>query len=109
MRNNLRCLESKGRETNSHAIFNSQLPFGKYAYIKKILQGVWTKFRKALLADTNELKVWQKVDRQGNNYWYAYDPRTGKSFASGSEADLYIWIEQVSRYYNYVRTDFSNW
>ncbi|MBD2449364.1 hypothetical protein H6G76_19800 [Nostoc sp. FACHB-152] len=78
-------------------------------YIKKILLDIWKKLRQALLADPNELKVWKKVDRQGNKYWCAYDPKTDKSFASGSEAELRIWIEQVSRSYNYVRTGFSNW
>jgi hypothetical protein len=109
MRNDVKCLESKGIETNHNSILNKQLKSGKYTYIKKILQAGWQKILKVLLADPTELKVWQKVDRQGNNYWCAYDPKTGKSYSSGSEADLYIWIEQVSKSYNYARTDFSNW
>lgn len=109
MKNHLRCLESKDIETNCNPIFNQKLPVRKYAYIQTILQDIWTKLQQALLVDPNELKVWKKVDRQGNNYWVAYDPKTEKSFASGSEADVCLWIEQISKSYNYGRTDFSNW
>nr|WP_085952854.1 hypothetical protein [Calothrix sp. PCC 7507] len=60
--------------------------------------GFWKNLLNNLLADPHELQVWQKVDRQGNTYWRAYDPITGKSFASGSEADVCMWIEQLYRY-----------
>ncbi|MBE9004918.1 hypothetical protein IQ259_07680 [Fortiea sp. LEGE XX443] len=77
---------------------NNQLTLSKYSDIKKKLQDVWQKIIKTLLADPTELQVWQKVDRHGNKYWYAYDPKTQKSFSSGSEADINIWIEQIYRY-----------
>jgi hypothetical protein len=105
----MRCLESKDIDTNCNSTLNSKLIVGNSTYIKQILVDIWTKFRQALLADPNELKVWEKVDRQGNKYWCVYDPKTDKSFYSGSEAEIYIWIEQVSRSSNYVRTCFSNW
>ncbi|MCC5639350.1 hypothetical protein LC593_26710 [Nostoc sp. CHAB 5844] len=109
MRNDINCLEPKGRETNCHSVLNSQLTLSKYSYIKKKLQEFWQKISKTLLADSNELQVWQKEDRQGNKYWCAYDPQTSKSFSSASEADIYMWIEQRYRYKNHVGIDFSNW
>jgi hypothetical protein len=47
------------------------------------------------LTSTDELKVWEKCDRNGNTYWEAYDPMTGKHFYSGSEADMIAWMEQL--------------
>ena len=44
-----------------------------------------------------ELRVWHETDRQGNTWWYAYDPLTRRSTRQASEDDLRIWIEQ--RYY----------
>ena len=44
---------------------------------------------------SNEPRVWQRVDRLGNVYWQAYDPVTGRSTASASEAELRAWIEQL--------------
>ncbi|MEH2179081.1 hypothetical protein [Nostoc sp.] len=58
---------------------------------------IWANFVKKLLAP-HELQVWRKVDRHGNIYWQAYDPVTGKSFSSGSETDMSMWIEQLYRY-----------
>jgi len=109
MRNDINCLQSKDRETNCNSVLNSQLTLSKYSYIKKKLQEFWQKISKTLLADSSELQVWQKVDRQGNQYWCAYDPQTGNSFSSGSEADIYMWIEQRHRYSNNVGIGFSDW
>ncbi|WP_242063184.1 hypothetical protein [Nostoc sp. FACHB-892] len=64
----------------------------------EFLHSIWKIFVKKLLLDSNELQVWQKVDRYGNTYWQAYDPATGKSFSSGSQADVCMWIEQLYRY-----------
>ncbi|MFN6464977.1 MAG: hypothetical protein RMZ41_024595 [Nostoc sp. DedVER02] len=64
----------------------------------KSLDSIWENFVKILLADPQELKVWQKVDRYGNIYWQAYDPATRKTFSSGSQADVCMWIEQLYRY-----------
>ncbi|MBN3960277.1 MAG: hypothetical protein HWQ39_15885 [Nostoc sp. NMS8] len=64
----------------------------------KSLNIIWENFVKRLLADPNELQVWQKVDRQDNIYWQAYEPVTTKSFSSGSQTDIYMWIEQLYRY-----------
>lgn len=49
------------------------------------------------IANSNDLKVWQVSDRQGNTYWRTYDPGTGCSGSFGSEEEVISWIEQ--RYY----------
>ncbi|WP_339378142.1 hypothetical protein [Calothrix sp. NIES-2100] len=67
------------------------------ASIGQALHGLWDNTVKTLLADPQELQVIQKVDRHGNIYWQAYDPVTGKSYASGSEVDVTMWIEQLYR------------
>lgn len=53
----------------------------------------------SILSRETELQVWQTCDRQGNTWWHAYDPATGKSIRLPDEAEMRIWIEQ--RYYRY--------
>ena len=50
------------------------------------------------LTRSHELQVWRKIDRNGNAYWQAFDPKTRKSTSLNSEAEMRIWIEQ--RYYH---------
>lgn len=42
-----------------------------------------------------ELQIWQKNDRNGNVYWYAHDPITGRIVCKYSENDMRIWIEKL--------------
>jgi hypothetical protein len=90
MQDDIACLQSQGRESLNNIIF-------RHNYGRKILHNIWQKFLKIIILDPQEIQVQQKVDRYGNKYWYVYDPVTGKSFASGSEADISMWIEQVYR------------
>ena len=90
MHNDLNCLQSKGRETPNSRLFGHN-----YRWV--ILDNFWQKLVKIILVNSQEVEVRQKIDRYGNQYWYAYDPVTGKSFASGSEADISMWLEQLHR------------
>ncbi|WP_026735099.1 hypothetical protein [Fischerella sp. PCC 9605] len=90
MNNNCMCLQSDDTELEQK--------FGddNTSALQKFLRGIWQKIVNAVLT-SQELKVWQKVDSYGHNYWEAYDPATGKSFTSGSESDMLAWIEQLYR------------
>ncbi|WP_223280043.1 hypothetical protein [Nostoc sp. PA-18-2419] len=92
MNNSIKCLQLK--KINSSTLFPKKVNSNFW----ESLHSIWKKFLNQLLADPKELQVTQKVDRHGNIYWQAYDPVTGKSFASGSEVDVSIWIEQLYRY-----------
>ncbi len=94
MKDDIRCLQSKDIEISCNSNFNQKInrSFGES------LHYIWEKIVKTLLVDSQELQVLQKVDRQGNIYWQAYDPVTGKSFSSGSKVDISMWIEQLYRY-----------
>lgn len=46
------------------------------------------------LSTPPELRVWQRRDRAGRIIWKAYDPRSGQSTSSASEAEMRLWIEQ---------------
>ncbi|MEH2079935.1 MAG: hypothetical protein V7K89_07935 [Nostoc sp.] len=94
MNNDIRCLSTEDIEINCSPSFQKKfnLNFWKSLYM------IWENFIKNILADPHELQVWQKVDRHGNIYWQAYDPVTGKSFSSGSETDVSMWIEQLYRH-----------
>lgn len=43
----------------------------------------------------SEIKVWQRQDRFGNEYWEVYDPNTHRSASFGSEEEVRIWIEEL--------------
>ncbi|MDZ8108773.1 MAG: hypothetical protein RM338_24555 [Nostoc sp. DedQUE12a] len=94
MNNHIKCLDAEKIDITSSPSFQKKFNFQFW----ESLHSIWEKFVQQLLADPNELQVKQKVDRHGNIYWQAYDPVSGKSFASGSETDVSMWIEQLYRY-----------
>jgi hypothetical protein len=50
------------------------------------------------LAASNELKVWQKTDRQGRRKaWHVYDPTDNRVTCFGSELEVRLWLEQRYR------------
>jgi len=60
--------------------------------VSKLLQKlVWQ------LTKETEPIIRQKKSRFSNNYWYVYDPRTGRSAHLASEEEVRIWLEE--RYY----------
>lgn len=98
MKSDLKCLNSQELEIGNSFDLPPECRIS-------ISASLWNKFSQFcqnllhnLLADPQQIQVKQKVDRQGNIYWRAYDPVTGKSFASGSETDICMWIEQLYRY-----------
>ncbi len=50
------------------------------------------------IAKGQEPQVWRSTDRNGNTWWYAHDPTTGRSVCRDSEAEMRIWLEE--RYYH---------
>lgn len=64
--------------------------------LASVVKAIWQRLLR-ILTISNELQVVKKKDRNGNTYWQAYDPATGKSTSLGSEAEMRVWIEQ--RYY----------
>ncbi|MDZ8083541.1 MAG: hypothetical protein RMY36_030265 [Nostoc sp. SerVER01] len=94
MNNQTKCLEAEEIDITCSPSFYKKVNLNFW----ESLHSIWEKFVRQLIADPNELQVTQKVDRHGNIYWQAYDPVTGKYFASGSEVDVSMWIEQLYRY-----------
>jgi hypothetical protein len=94
MSNQIKCLQTEDIKVNCSPFFQKKIDSHFWAS----LHSLWENFVKKLLANPHELQVWQKVDRYGNIYWQAYDPATGKSFSSGSQADVCMWIEELYRY-----------
>jgi hypothetical protein len=50
-------------------------------------------FMQRLVVDA-EPRVWYTCDGEGNLWWHAYDPITGRSLYDVSEAEIRVWIEQ---------------
>ncbi|MGI2905261.1 hypothetical protein [Tolypothrix sp. VBCCA 56010] len=100
MKDNQICFKSENTEATSFLTSSSY---------NKFLHDLWQRLVDTLLTNSQELQVWQKVDRYGNIYWKAYDPVTGKSFMSGSEGDIRMWIEQLYQSSKYGKSDFGNW
>ncbi|BAY31561.1 hypothetical protein NIES2107_34220 [Nostoc carneum NIES-2107] len=92
MKNEIRSLQT------SKIIFNRKFRSDIFKSVVQAFSDFCKNVIATLTADPNELQVVQKSDRQGNTYWRAYDPATGKSFSSGSEADVSMWIEQLYKY-----------
>jgi hypothetical protein len=90
MKNNGMCIQSNDTELQLKFSHSSISILWKF-------MGVFCQKIGKFLRESQELQVWQKVDRNGNIYWRAYDPITGKSFTSGSESDIRAWIEQLYR------------
>ncbi|UBF26459.1 hypothetical protein K9N68_00100 [Kovacikia minuta CCNUW1] len=59
------------------------------------LRGFWQRLVSAI-ADADKLQVWQTADND-IRWWNAYDPHTGKSVCTESEAELRQWIEENYR------------
>ena len=97
MNNNTGCLKSEDRLTKIRQEAKQELNLYKTSYLFALAENFWQNFVRWVLDNNKEIQVWQKSDRHGNIYWKAYDPITGKSFFSGSEADISIWIEQRYR------------
>lgn len=109
MRDDISCLEPENIEANSSLLLKSKFSDTTLANLREFINGIWQGFLKRLLADPQELQVYQKVDRHGNKFWQAYDPMTGKSFSSGSEADVSMWIEQLYQQQRYDTINSGNW
>ncbi len=62
--------------------------------ITAAVRGLWAQ----LSADPNQPRVRAYRSRAGEWVWDAYDPRSGRSFVSTSEAEMRAWLE--SRYYH---------
>lgn len=63
----------------------------------KYLEQIWRNITNFISINPHEVQVHRKTDRYGNQYWHAYHPGSRKSFSSGSEADIRIWIEKLYR------------
>lgn len=76
--------------TNSNLSSNN--PKYSFSLFSKF-KAIWQRFMLVLICN-NQLQVWQKVDRFGNSYWQAYDPKTDDFTLLGTEAEMRMWIEQ---------------
>ena len=63
----------------------------------RIIDNFWSQ----LIKKRTEPEVWQKCDRQGNNYWLTFDPITGSYSYFCSEQEVKMWIEK--RYYAHAK------
>lgn len=61
--------------------------------INNFLTNILHRARLGLIISNREPQVWQKYDRQGNQYWQVYDVNTNKSHTFGSEQDVRAWLE----------------
>lgn len=73
---------------------DSQTPFYRQLFMKLPFLNVWRWFVDFIYRQP-EPEVWERRDRQGNIYWFAYDPATGQSAYLASEQEVMMWIEQI--------------
>lgn len=48
----------------------------------------------AKLSGGNDPQIKLKYSPAGHEYWYVYDPTTGKAETFATEADVRVWVEQ---------------
>jgi hypothetical protein len=46
------------------------------------------------IKDSSQLHVEKITSTDGNTWWHAYDPRTGKALYAESESEVVKWIEE---------------
>ncbi len=59
------------------------------------LENIWYLIKS--LTALPELRVWHTYDNEGNSWWSAHDPKTGRSIRQISEEQMRVWIEQRYR------------
>ncbi|HEY9879882.1 MAG TPA: hypothetical protein V6D29_15615 [Leptolyngbyaceae cyanobacterium] len=57
------------------------------------LKAFWVDLQNSL-ANQFQLQVEQVCDEAGRLWWYAFDPRSGKTLYAESESDVIQWIEE---------------
>jgi hypothetical protein len=65
----------------------------KVRSILVLIKKLWQNTITAIITEP-ELRIWQKQDRQGGNYWYVYDPWTNKTISFGSELEMLSWLDK---------------
>ena len=60
---------------------------------KNGLKGLWH-VAIAGLAASDEPRVWQSQDKQGDVLWHGYDPKTGQLVRRVSATELRAWLEE---------------
>jgi len=78
-------LELLYQEKEQESVNQSQA----FYFLNRLWQHLVTALTKA-----QEPQIWQSYDRQGNLWWYGYDPMTGRSICRDSEAEMRIWLEE---------------
>lgn len=58
------------------------------------LSCLWRSMERAM-AVNNEPHVWQRRDRQGETFYSAHDPSTGRSIYCANEDEVRIWLDQL--------------
>ena len=79
-------LEQEKRQLESDWSFNG--PLSVLARLKH-----WWGQLAAAIAHVDDLQVWTTTDDNDALWWHAYNPRTGRSVITDSEAEMRLWIE----------------
>ena len=61
--------------------------------ITDTIKKLWEGMLQWLASQNDEVRVWEKIDRSGNAYWYVYNPKNGRSAHLTSETEVIGWIE----------------
>jgi NAD-dependent oxidoreductase involved in siderophore biosynthesis len=87
--NDVHLLEQLKREQRE---LENATPYRTASGLLQKLGHLWQDVMKAM-AQADLLKVEEVVDRDGEVWWYAHDPKTGKALWAQSEAEVIKWIE----------------
>lgn len=91
----MKCLEPEIAKKDNTLKLNKISQIKHNLRFSNLLNQIWQNIISFISINPDEVQVHQKINRDGHIYWDAYHPGSGKSFSSGSEADVRIWIEQL--------------
>lgn len=76
---------------NSSRRYSSQKK-SPFAWLKRLTHSFIDNF-----VPKSELQVKHLCDATGNEWWYAYDPKTGESVYASSDSEMRLWIDSYDQ------------
>jgi hypothetical protein len=89
---NQQVISSQYLEHHKSEVQLDQIQSSSALWLAKLGNFLITIFRQS-----DEIQVWQRCDRNGQLWWYAYNPKTQRIGAFESELAIQVWIEQQQR------------
>jgi hypothetical protein len=89
--------QNTNQQSTSHQLFDQYQPPLQTNKVLSSLTTWLTNFAKLFITSfwkSEEIQIWQRVDRNGQIWWHAYNPRTKRAGVFDSESEVRVWLEK---------------